>query len=148
MQVNRYNFAFGFAAILAVTPAFAASHKASPEPVYKVDSVTATTDDGKLVVTARGAARSGGWTNPHLRPKLSKDAHVMAFEFVAVPPSPDAAVIQALVPLEAQTTTQRPAARVSEIRVDAESNDASFKIPSEDDNTNQSERLPIVHGQQ
>jgi len=132
MQVNRHRFAFGFVAILAATPAFAAPHKAAPEPIAKVDSITATTDDGKLVVTAHGAVNSGGWTSPHLRPKASKDAHVMAFEFVAVPPPPDAAVIQALVPVEAQTTTPRPAARISEIRVDGESNDASFKIPEEE----------------
>lgn len=56
----------------------------------------------------------------------------MAFDFVAVPPPPDAAVIEALVPVEAQTTTPKPAARISEIRVDSESNDASFKIPEEE----------------
>lgn len=132
MQVNRRSMAIGFAAIFAIAPAVAAPHKATPEPIYKVDSVVTTNDAGKLVVTARGAVKSGGWTNPHLRPKLSKDAHVMAFEFVAVPPPPDAAVIEALVPIEAKTITPRPAARISEIRIDAESNDADVQIPGED----------------
>jgi len=133
MQVNRVSFAIGFAAVLATAPAFAASHKAtSQEPVYKVDSVTATTDEGRLVVTAHGAVRSGGWTSPHLRAKLSKDMHVMTFEFVAVPPPPDAAVIQSLVPVEAKTIAPLPGPRISEIRIDGESNDASIRIPGED----------------
>jgi hypothetical protein len=132
MQVNRRSMAIGFAAIFAIAPAVAAPHKAPPEPIYKVDSVVATSDAGKLVVTAHGAVKSGGWTNPHLRPKLSKDAHVMAFEFVAVPPPPDAAVIEALVPIEAKTIAPRPAARISEIRIDAESNDEGAVIPDED----------------
>jgi hypothetical protein len=132
MQVNRHRFAFAMLAILAATPAFAAPHKAQSEPVYKVDSVTATADNGKLVLTAHGAVSSGGWTNPHLRPKQSKDRHVMAFEFVAVPPPPDAAVIEALVPIEARTVAPRPAARVSEIRVDTQTNDATATIPAED----------------
>lgn len=132
MQVNRRSMAIGFAAIFAIAPAIAAPHKATPEPIYKVDSVVTTSDAGKLVVTAHGAVKSGGWTNPHLRPKLSKDAHVMAFEFVAVPPPPDAAVIEALVPIEAKTIAPRPAARISEIRIDAESNDEGAVIPDED----------------
>ncbi|HVT24746.1 MAG TPA: hypothetical protein VHD95_08980 [Rhizomicrobium sp.] len=124
--------AIGFAAIFAIAPAVAAPHKATPEPIYKVDSVVTTNEEGKLVVTARGAVNSGGWTNPRLRPKASKDAHVMAFEFVAIPPPPDAAVIEALVPIEAKTIAPRPGARISEIRVDAESNDADVRIPGED----------------
>jgi hypothetical protein len=136
MQVNRRSLALGFAAIFAIAPAVAAPHKPPPEPIYKVDSVVTTNDEGKLVVTAHGAVNSGGWTNPHLRPKASKDAHVMAFEFVAVPPPPDAAVIQALVPVEAKTIAPRPGARISEIRVDAENNDADTGIPSEESEGN------------
>lgn len=131
MQVNRRSIAAGIVAIFASTSAFAAPHKTTPEPIYKVDTVSATTDEGKLVVTAHGAVSSGGWSNPHLRQKSSKDAHVVAFEFVAVPPPPDAAVIQALVPVEAKAIATVPAARVSEIRVEAESNDAVTKIPEE-----------------
>lgn len=131
MQVNRRSLAAGFAAILASTPAFAAPHKAAAEPIFKVDTVSATADEGRLVITARGAVSSGGWTNPYLRQKNSKDAHVMAFEFVAVPPPPDAAVIQALVPIEARTTTSVPLARISEVRVDAASNEATIAIPDE-----------------
>ncbi len=131
MQVNRRSLALGVAAVFAIAPAFAASHKAAPAPVYKVDSVSASTDAGKLVVTAHGAVKSGGWSNPRLRQKISKNAHVMAFEFIAVPPPPDAAVIQALVPVEAKATASLPPARVSEIRVEAESNDAVTKIPEE-----------------
>lgn len=131
MQVNRRSLALGIAAIFAAAPAVAAPHKPPPEPIYKVDSVVTTNDQGKIVVTAHGAVKSGGWTNPHLRPKVSKDAHVMAFEFVAVPPPPDAAVIEALVPVEAKTIAPRPAARISEIRIDAESNDADAQIPDE-----------------
>jgi hypothetical protein len=136
MQVNRRSLALGFAAVFAIAPAAAAPHKATPEPVYKVDSVITTNEEGKLVVTARGAVNSGGWTNPRLRPKASKDAHVMAFEFVAVPPPPDAAVIEALVPIEARTIAPRPAARISEIRVDAASNDADVQIPDGDSEEN------------
>lgn len=147
MQVNRRSIAIGFAAIFAAAPAVAAPHKPPPEPIYKVDSVVTTNDEGKLVVTAHGAVNSGGWTNPHLRPKASKDAHVMAFEFVAVPPPPDAAVIQALVPVEAKTIAPRPGARISEIRVDAENNDADAEIPDENE-SDPSERLPVIHGQQ
>ncbi len=145
MQVNRYSFVIAIAATLASVPAFAAPHKTAPEPIYKVDTVSATTDEGKLVVTAHGAVSSGGWSNPHLRQKSSKDAHVMAFEFVAVPPPPDAAVIQALVPVAAKATV--PAARISEIRVDAESNDAAIAVPDGEE-TDTSERLPVIHGEQ
>ncbi|HEY4125030.1 MAG TPA: hypothetical protein VGM36_10475 [Rhizomicrobium sp.] len=109
--------------------------------------MSATTSGGKLEVTAHGAVSSGGWSNPHLRQKSSKDAHVMAFEFVAVPPPPDAAVIQALVPVTAEATASVPAARVSEVRVDANSNDATVAIPVRDE-LEPSERLTIVHGEQ
>jgi hypothetical protein len=131
MLVNRFSLALGFAAAFAAVPAIAAPHKTVPELVYKVDTATAVNDDGKIVVTAHGAVSSGGWTNPHLRPKGSKDVHVMAFEFVAVPPPPDAAVIQALVPLAATTTTARPSAHVGQIRVEAESDDVTVAIPDE-----------------
>ena len=76
MQVNRRSLALGLAAIFAASSAFAAPRKAVPEPIFKVDTVTTSTDGGKLVVTARGAASSGGWTNPHLRQKdLQERAH-------------------------------------------------------------------------
>ncbi len=115
------------------SPAFAAAHKPVQAVVYKVDSVTTSTESGKLVITAHGAVKTGGWTSPALRARSSKDARVMAFEFVAVPPPPDAAVIEALVPIEAKTIAPAPAARISAVRVTAETNDATADLPDRED---------------
>jgi|GEM_PF-1154041 len=128
MHVNRCTFTVLCAAFLAVSPAFAAPHQSTPKVIYKVDTVTTKTESGKLVITARGAAKSGGWTSPALRAKSSKDARVMAFEFVAVPPPPDAAVIQALVPLEARAVAPAPGARITEVRITSETNDATILL--------------------
>lgn len=131
MQVNRHTLIVLSAVFFAVGPAFAAPHQPAPKVVYKVDSVTTKTESGKLVITARGATRSGGWTNPALRAKSSKDARVMAFEFVAVPPPPDAAVIQALVPLEARAIAPAPGARITEVRITTETNDVTTLLSDE-----------------
>ncbi|HWA30725.1 MAG TPA: hypothetical protein VG867_06495 [Rhizomicrobium sp.] len=119
---------FLFCAVLAVTTAGSAA-AASLKPVYKVDSVGASIHGRKLTIIVAGAVSSGGWTKAKLLLKGRKpESKTLDYEFVATPPSPDEAVIQALVPVGITFVTRLPPYGVTEIRVNAESNSATAKI--------------------
>src|SRR6185503_5711949 len=80
---------------------------ASAQPVYKVDSVSASVPKGtnKLVVNASGAVRTGGWEKPRLKVKeVSAPDDTMIIVFVALPPPPKSTVVQAVLPVQATVT--------------------------------------------
>ncbi len=55
--------------IFALAAATATAAEAAPALVFKVDKVTAAIIHGRLVVSATGAVKSGGWTQPRLHLK-------------------------------------------------------------------------------
>lgn len=88
-------------ALLALAAATATQAAAASQLVYRVDAVTAKTVNNHLVVTARGAVSSGGWTRPklHLNPAHVAESPEEAIEFQASPPLGNSVVIQALLPI-------------------------------------------------
>lgn len=103
---------------------------ATQKLIYKVDSVAASIHGRKLTIIAAGAVSSGGWTKAKLRLKSGHRAEgsTLEYEFVATPPPPDTAVIQALVPVGVTFVTKLPPYGVTEIKVDAESDSAGAAI--------------------
>jgi hypothetical protein len=96
------------AMMLAAAPLRAAEKPlpAQPKLVARIDGLIATAAGGRVVIQARGAVDSGGWRTARLRPlkATQADAHTIVVEFVAVPPSPNQAVIEGLLPVAANAT--------------------------------------------
>jgi hypothetical protein len=113
------------ALLLFSAPVDAAAARA--QLIYKVDHVSVSVAGKKMTVTATGAVKTGGWENPHLHVKefRTPEANTLVIEFLAVPPSKDETVIQALLPVSAVLTTSLPPYGTTEIKVEAESNSQS-----------------------
>jgi hypothetical protein len=99
---------FLVAMMLAAAPLQAAEKPLPVQPrlVVRIDSLIATAAKGSVVIQARGAVGSGGWRTAKLRilKTAPADAHTIVVEFVAVPPSPNQAVIEGLLPVVANAT--------------------------------------------
>jgi hypothetical protein len=109
----------------------AASSVNPPKPVYRVDSVSAAAAPGapnRLVIQAQGAVRSGGWENAKLRVRTATKANTMIIVFVAIPPAPNAIVVQAVLPVKATVTVPMPKATVTTVQIAGETNSVSAKI--------------------
>lgn len=118
------------ALLMAVpAPAMAGGHVRSV-PIYKVDRVTAEITGHKLLISAAGAVRTGGWQNPLLRvkPQHAAETGILEVEFLATPPAKDAAVIQALLPVSATITVGLPRYATTKVKILAESNDITVPI--------------------
>lgn len=111
-------FAAGLAAAAASDTAFAAA-KPRDSLIYKVDSASARVTGRKLVVHAGGAVSTGGWTNPrlHALPQRAPETDTLTIEFRAMPPAPDAAVIQALLPVSATATFPLPRYATTKVKI-------------------------------
>ncbi|MBU6297444.1 MAG: hypothetical protein KGJ79_06330 [Alphaproteobacteria bacterium] len=98
--------------------------------VYRVDRATATIDDRHLVITARGAVPTGGWAKPELRVRVSSvpEAKTLEVYFMAKPPQPGAAVIQAIVPLRARVSRRLPRYGIAEVKVVSQTNSVTVPI--------------------
>ena len=88
-------FTITLAALLCATPALAADKR-----VFRIDSVIATQKDGTILVQAKGAVQTGGWTKAHLH-LLHGDGHTVTLEFLAAAPPSGMTVIDGLVPVAA-----------------------------------------------
>lgn len=110
------------ALLLFSAPVDAAATRA--QLIYKVDHVSVSVEGRKMIVTAKGAVKTGGWQNPHLHVKevRTPEATTLVIEFLAAPPPKDETVIQALLPVSATLTTSLPPYGTTEIKVEAESN--------------------------
>ena len=97
--------------------------KPEPRKVLSVDEVTVKAAEGppaKLTVEAAGMVNSGGWTKPALRLVVGNaDPGTLVFEFVALPPTGMAT--QALMPVKASVTVEKPAA-FKQVQVIAQTN--------------------------
>jgi hypothetical protein len=99
-------FAAVACALVCITPAFAADRR-----VYKIDSLIATQKNGEILIQAKGAVQSGGWSKARLH-VVHADAHNVLVEFLATPPPPGMTVIEALVPVTASAEVRSRAASV------------------------------------
>lgn len=125
--MRRFATAILFAlAAFSAAPASAAGGKL----IYKVDQATAVVEDRKLVITAKGAVRSGGWERPYLRVKSVwvPESDTLVVEFLASPPSSRAMVIQAILPVEATVTAPLPHYGAVQVKIVSETNSVTVPI--------------------
>ena len=117
------------AALLYFLIASAASASAQT-PVYRVDHATAVIEGVNLVVTARGAVRSGGWN--HAKLVVSKttapETREIQIEFVATPPGNKSAVAQSIVPIGVKLRMRLPSSGMTSIKVVSETNSVTARI--------------------
>jgi hypothetical protein len=109
--------------IFVLAAATATAVSAASQLIYRVDSVTAKSLNGHLVVTASGAVSSGGWTHPrlHLTPHAA-EAPEEVIEFQASPPLGNSVVIQALLPITTTAVFPLPHYGTVRVKVTAQSN--------------------------
>ena len=98
-------------------------------PIYRVDSATAVIVRRQLVISASGAVRSGGWDRPRLWVKepSAPEAATLEVEFVARPPAPREAVVQALLPVAVRKIARLPKYGTVRVKIIAETN--SLVVP-------------------
>jgi hypothetical protein len=97
--------------------------------VYRVDQATAVIDGNHLVVTVKGAVRSGGWEKPRLiirKSARAPDDVELAFE--ATPPNNPAVVVQSILPVKVSLKTRLPRSGVAAVRVVSETNTITAEI--------------------
>jgi hypothetical protein len=113
--------------LLAASSADAAAGKA--QLIYKVDHASVSIEGRKMIVNASGAVKTGGWENPklHIKEVRAPEADTLVIEFVATPPSKDAVVIQALLPVTATLTAPLAPYGTTLVKIVAESN--SVTVP-------------------
>lgn len=115
---------------LALAAATATAAPAPAKLIYKVDAVTVKISGKNMLVTAKGAVNSGGWTLPHLRLKEPRvaESDTAVVEFLATPPPAGVVVIQALIPATATATFPLPSYGTVQVQVVAESNSVTTPI--------------------
>src|SRR6478736_4479138 len=83
------------ALLLAAAPAAAAEKR-----VFRIDGLIATQKNGVILLQAKGAVPTGGWTKPRLH-VMHGDGRTLTVEFLATQPPPGMTVIDAVVPVAA-----------------------------------------------
>jgi hypothetical protein len=106
-------------ALLCAPPAFAAERR-----VLRIDSLLASQKNGVILVQAKGAVQSGGWTRPRLH-VLHGDGHTVTVEFVATPPPSAMTVIDGLVPVTASVAIR---GRAASVHVQADENEITSQV--------------------
>jgi len=100
-----------FPALLASLLLLAAPASATEKRVFRIDSLIATQKNGSILLQAKGAVPTGGWTKPRLH-MVHLDGHTLTVEFLATPPPPEMTVIDVVVPVEAMATLKGKAGSV------------------------------------
>jgi hypothetical protein len=123
-QMRQFIVAAALVAATATTPAPA------PILIQQVDTVSVSVEHNLLVVTAKGAVNSGGWTLPHLqrRPAHIAEADTDEFEFLATPPPANSAVVQALIPVSVSSHFSLPRYGTVQVKVVAQSNSVTVPL--------------------
>ena len=108
----------------------APSFAVSARPIFRVDEARAVIVNRHLVISANGAVKSGGWGTPRLwvRPPTAPEADTLEVEFVARPPRPRAAVVQALLPVAAFKRARLPNYGTVRVKIIAETNTVTVPI--------------------
>ncbi|HEY2009278.1 MAG TPA: hypothetical protein VGH23_09840 [Rhizomicrobium sp.] len=107
------------AILLLSAPALAADKR-----VFRIDSLIATQKGGQVILQAKGAVQTGGWSKPRLH-LIRNDGRVMTVEFLATPPPPDMTVIDGLVPVAA---TAQFRGRAGSVHVEADENEITSQV--------------------
>ena len=92
--------------------------------LLRIDGLVATQKNGVILVQAKGAVQTGGWTKPRLH-LLRGDGHTMTVEFLATPPPPAMTVIDALVPVAASAQLK---GRAASVHVLADENEITTQV--------------------
>ncbi|MEI9989595.1 MAG: hypothetical protein WDM86_06120 [Rhizomicrobium sp.] len=116
--------------IFALAAATATGADAAPTLVFKIDKVTAAIVRNRLVVSATGAVRSGGWKLPRLHMKEFRvpESDTEVIEFLASPPGAGEVVIQALLPVTATAVFPLPRYATVQVKVLSETNSVTAPI--------------------
>lgn len=105
------------------------SHAPTSQFVYRIDRVTASIQHRNLVIAVDGAVQTGGWQHARLREKPSRpEAPVLGFDFIADPPRPKQAVIQALLPVHVTLKRGLPHYGTVAVEVISRSNEITTQI--------------------
>ena len=107
------------ALVLSAMPALAGEKR-----VFRIDSLIATQKGPKIIIQAKGAVQTGGWSKPRLH-LVHNEGHVMIVEFLATPPPPEMTVIDGLVPV---TATAKFRAHAGSVHVQAELNEITSQV--------------------
>jgi hypothetical protein len=113
-----------FFPIIAIFLLSAAPAVAADKRVFRIDSLIATQKGGQVILQAKGAVQTGGWSKPRLH-LIRNDGHVMTVEFLATPPPPDMTVIDGLVPVAA---TAQFRGRAGSVHVEADENEITSQV--------------------
>jgi hypothetical protein len=89
-----------FPALLAALLLTTAPVSAAEKRVFRIDSLIATQKNGTILLQAKGAVPSGGWSKPRLH-VVHTDGHALTVEFLATMPPPGMTVIDVVVPISA-----------------------------------------------
>jgi hypothetical protein len=105
--------------LLLATPACAGEKR-----VFRIDSLIATQKNGMILLQAKGAVPSGGWTKPRLH-VMHADGHTLTVEFLANAPPPGMTVIDVVVGVEA---TAEIKGRATSVHVLADENEMTSQV--------------------
>jgi len=111
--------AFLAAVLLATAPASAAEKR-----VFRIDGLIATQKNGVIVLQAKGAVPTGGWTKPRLH-VMHGDGHTLTVEFLATTPPQGMTVIDAVVPVAASVEIK---GRATSVHVLADENEMTSQV--------------------
>jgi hypothetical protein len=120
-------FALTVATIVAIVPQAVAD---ATRLVYRIDNASAVVVDRRLVISANGAVRSGGWDRPRLLvlEPSAPEARVLDVQFVARPPAPSEVVVQQTLPIAARKVARLPGYGTVKIRIIGETNSLTVPI--------------------
>jgi hypothetical protein len=105
--------------LLSTVPAFAVEKR-----VFRIDSLIATQKNGIILLQAKGAVETGGWTKPRLH-VVHGDGRIITVEFLATAPPPGMTVIDALVPVTASVEMK---GRATSVHVLADENEMTSQV--------------------
>ena len=107
------------ALLLAAAPAAAAEKR-----VFRIDGLIATQKNGVILLQAKGAVPTGGWTKPRLH-VMHGDGRTLTVEFLATQPPPGMTVIDAVVPVTASIEVK---GRATSVHVLADENEMTSQV--------------------
>ena len=106
-------------ALVCATPAFAVEKR-----VLRIDGLIVSRKNGVILLQAKGAVQTGGWTNARLH-VIRRDSRTITVEFLATTPPPGMTVIDALVPV---TADARVKGRAASVHVIADQNEITSQV--------------------
>ena len=114
------------AAVLLATHAAADSAKL----IFRIDDAHAAIVKRHLVISVRGAVRTGGWAHTQLRvmPASAAEGDTLEVDVVAIPPPADDVVVQALLPVSTTAVVHLPRYGAKQVKFVSETNSVTAPI--------------------